>query len=174
MKLYIWLKTIINKILGNISPLKKELSFMSEIFPEISMKILKEKGVTYKPDLLFNSHSEKTGADIVKIQWDWQYSADVMFKKGGGDCNSIMRAFQVYWYLKGYNSYLVTIICDDITKCHATCIIEKDKKYWLVDYDDRIECDSYAGCINHVQKKYGMHEIKSLTAQNISWKVVKI
>lgn len=125
------------------------------------MSILKMHGVTYKQDLLG------------KAQWDWQFSADQLVKRGGGDCNSIMRAFQVFWYLKGWNAYLVTIVADDPAKCHATCIIKKDKEYRLIDYDDNIECSDYSDCINTAQKKYNIHRVVNIVSQDIRWKITK-
>lgn len=159
--IYIWFKVLINKIIGNISPLSRELIFVNG-FVNVTMGILKDRGIIYKADLLNGK------------QWDWQFSADKVAGRGGADCNSIMRIYQAFWYLKGWNAYLVTIIADDPAKCHATCIIEKNKEYFLVDYDDKIQCDSYCDCINTVQKKYNIHKITDLVSQDINWKVVKI
>ncbi len=159
--IYIWFKTIINKIIDNISPLKKEMAFIIDNFETMSMLTLKKAGVEYKQDLLG------------KTQWDWQFSTDKLVQRKGGDCNSIMRAFQAYYYLKGFNAYLVTIVADDPAKCHATCILKKDNAYFVSDYDDFIECSDYADCINTVQKKYNIHRVVNIVAQDIRWKIVK-
>ncbi len=161
-KIYIWFKVLVNRLLGNISPIKKELVFVLNNFTTMDMAALKSKGVVYKMDLLG------------KAQWDWQFSADQLVNRGGGDCNSIMRAFQVFYYLKGWNAYLVTVITDDPAKHHATCIIQKGEQYRLIDYDDNIECADYCDCINTVQKKYNIHQVISITSQDINWKVRKI
>ena len=47
MKLYIWLKVIVNKLLKNISSLKEEIIFVRDNFENISMDILDQKGIKY-------------------------------------------------------------------------------------------------------------------------------
>lgn len=178
MKLYIWLKWLINKLFRNISSLKEEILFVRDNFlynyEKLNMKILEDHKIKYIPDYLFSKHGPNYKADIIKSPiWDWQYSSDVLVKHGGGDCNSIHRLFQMFYYLKDWNSYLVTIITDDMSKHHTTCIIERDRKFKLIDYDTDLDCETFTDCINAVQKKYNIHKILSITSQDIYWKIIK-
>lgn len=160
MTIYIWFKIFINKLLRNISPLKDEIAFVKDNFSHYKYiwQGFLEKGLSYKQDLLFGK------------QFDWQYSSDILFKKGGGDCNSIHRLFQMYFWLKNYDSYLVTIITDNIKKNHTTCICKKDNYYYLFDYDLQFY-GTFIECIEELKKRHNIKKVLSITCQDINWKI---
>jgi len=110
------------------------------------------------------------------IQWDYQYDVVTVFEKGGGDCNSLNRIFQVWQYMNGNTAYLVTFTCTHAKNNHTTCIYKQDGKYYTCDYggppsnprNSIVDCITAVAGVNGIDRKH----IISYAVQDINWKII--
>lgn len=160
LKIWVKLKCWYAKKRGWINPLSKELSFVQALTDD-QLQELKKK---YKKDLLLNC-----------IPWDWQFDSIETFKRGGADCNSIHRVWQVHEYLQGRKAWLVSYIAKPFIKSHTTCIIEdQNGKFYSMDYGNRgvKRYDSINKCLCDISNKYtSIHTC--YVKQDINWEVIE-
>jgi hypothetical protein len=166
-KIYIWIKTLLSKLLRCISPLETELKVFNDHFVEgnktITWKALQENGIHYK-----------------KEKHDLQKSVDITIRDGGGDCEDIARIFQVAQNVKNNPAYLVSMWGIDIFDHkigHAFCVAKDVKgekaNYMAIDYNDIFVTSSLRTAIEQVRFKYKVNLIKGVVIQDINFKIVK-
>ena len=163
IKLYLNLKYYFNFFIGNIGSLSSELLFIKQNYNKLNDNVAKNllENITYKQDK-FNG-----------TQWDWQFDAKKTIKRGGGDCNSIHRVWQVYFHNQGYESFLASYHANPFSKSHTFCIFKdkKTKKIYSCDYGDIIERTSTNKAFQEVSKTYNSTVVSS-ALQDIRWRVI--
>jgi hypothetical protein len=165
IKMELAIKLSAAKRKGWVGSVATEIAFMQEKnFPSLNMKILEANGIKYLPDL------KRIGSR--KVQWDNQYDSVEVFKRKGGDCNSLNRVIQVYWNTQGMNAYLITYVAKDFKLNHTTCVVKTLEGYIPMDYGYRgPACKSLKLAIDVIAAKYKT-SIVDYAIQDINWNFV--
>ena len=150
---------ILSWLKGNISPVDKEKKIYRDHFIGGSWQYYQRQGINY-----------------IKERGDVQKSADITIKDGGGDCEDIARLFQIDYFWKGKESFLVSLWGIDIFNNnigHAFCVAREKKSYIIKDYNDVITSNNFNNAIEQIRFKYKVNQIKGIVIQDINWKIVK-
>ena len=137
-----------------------------------------------------------------KLLWDYQYDAIETFKRGGGDCNSINRVWQIWTAInkhtdnvflvtflhksfdkKSYNKYLskqkikpsiLTWILNKlgVLSAHTGCVFYDNKNYYVMDYGQTIKADNYLDAVKKLANKYRC-QLKCYIAQDLNFNFVE-
>jgi hypothetical protein len=121
LKLWVRLKCWYAKCRGWIGCLQAEKYYIDRYIDDIDVALSKIK---YTQDKISN------------VQWDHQYDAKYVWQKKKGDCNSIHRLVQIYYFQKGYWAWLCTYIAKPFKKSHSFVIIKENGKYFGINYSD--------------------------------------
>jgi len=127
----------------------------------------------YKSDVIFG-----------KIPFDWQLDAVTCWVKGG-DCNSLHRIAQVYFYclqsgdnIKSFHSLLVTFITKPFIKSHAFVLRDRGDAWYWFDYGIERPLDENLDiAINKLKVDYEIQKgvkILAYALQDINYKVIKV
>lgn len=170
-KMAVRLRQIVSRLMGWVKSVKKEIAFVKEKYHSIA----DIEKITYQLDHFYIAGNRFRFLTIFgKPFWfaDWQFDSVFLTKQGFGDCNSIHRLYQVFWYNQGLESYLVNIFGSKMG--HAVNIIKNGNEYGLCDYSQTFFYPTYSECIQKVKDKYPMiGEIKGIVIQDMNWKIIK-
>jgi len=156
-KLWVRIKWIIGRLMGWIGTLESEIKLIKQY--KLSELHLHSTAM-YKPDKLLG------------MPFDYQFDAVRTLNKGG-DCNSLHRCYQVYYYNKGYRSYLVTYIAEPFKMSHGFCVYRYHNLWVAVNYDVETHHTCLTEAIEHVASLYQSTPI-TYVIQDIKWRVTNV
>jgi len=172
LKLWIKLKMFYAKKRGWIHSIEQEREFVD------GLTVSEIKNIVYKQDIFLG------------IQWDWQFDSIITMALRGADCNSIHRVWQMYYYNKGYQSYLITYTHKPVYRekltfgqkilnrlgilyAHSFCAyFNPTTDHWIqINYGNKAAGKSLKDVINFNASSYEL-ETKEVCIQNINWEFV--